>query len=86
LPLFVVMIRVMAVTHQARHRRTAKIWSAAHTGIISARRLGSSAARNGQSPEQKRFVEAEPLTDAARKHTTSDLEQHFTNTEANVGR
>jgi hypothetical protein len=91
-PLFVVMLGVMAVASLRSGQDTdepPKIWSAAHNHWHYRLPDGSEVeVRPGMvwSPAQKRFVEAEPLTDAARKHTTSDLEQHFADTEANVGR
>ena len=90
-PLFVVMVAVMAIANLRGGEDTGeppKVWSAAHNHWHYRMPDGTEIeVRPGMvwSPEEKRFVEAAPLPGAARKHTTSDLEQHFADTEANVG-
>jgi hypothetical protein len=90
-PLFVVMLCVMAITSLrggSDSDEPPKVWSAAHNHWHYRMPDGKELeVKPGMvwSPEQKAFVDAAPLTGAARKRTTTDLNQRLHDTEANVG-
>jgi hypothetical protein len=89
-PVVIVVVAAMAIS-SARTRSESdeppKVWSPSHNHWHYRLADGSEIeVRPGMvwSPQEKRFIQADPLTDAARKHVTSDLDQRLNDTEAGL--
>jgi hypothetical protein len=91
IPAALVLVAVVVVSALRKPEVTAepsKIWSAAHNHwhylLPDGREIE---VRPGLvwSPEQNQFVQGEPLTEAARKHTTSGLDQRIDEAADSLG-